>query len=435
MRRRRRRSPPTSLDLALLGIVLVPDVLERTPPFVDHVQPGSPADKAGIRADDLVLLIGERLIQSCKTLRSDLEYIDQDDEVKLTVLRGQELLEFALRRSGPAAPAAEEGTAMTDAIRLRQLPSRTGESTSAAFRNVLLTLRVRLWWKPDLTRSVRSTIKSAFLLAAFCCLSAAGVAKGEDADAQEQAAFAAAANRAAPSIVRIETVGGLEQVGEVLFGTGPTTGVVVDPAGYVISSAFAFVNKPASILVRLPGWHAQAGDARGHRPCADARAAEDRGRQAAAGLRGRSAVGNARRAMGHRRGANLRDGSAEPGRRHPQRRRSQFGAGPSRPTPPSRRTTMAGRCWTSAAACSACSHRFRPRRANEMAGVDWYDSGIGFAVPGEHIQRVLPRLKKGEDLYPGVAGVSLKGPNLYTGEPDHALAAQVARRGRGTKAG
>lgn len=52
-----------------------------------------------------------------------------------------------------------------------------------------------------------------------------------------------------------------------------------------------------------------------------------------------------------------------------------------------------------------------------MAGVEWYDSGIGFAIPMEHIQGVLPRLKKGEDLHPGLAGLSLKGANLYTGEP------------------
>ena len=58
-----------------------------------------------------------------------------------------------------------------------------------------------------------------------------------------------------------------------------------------------------------------------------------------------------------------------------------------------------------------------PEADDEMAGVEWYDSGIGFAVPLEHIQKVLPRLKKGEDLYPGLAGISLKGPNLYTGEP------------------
>ena len=79
----------------------------------------------------------------------------------------------------------------------------------------------------------------------------AALPAADDADAQAQAAFAAAVDRVAPAVVRIETVGGLERVGEVLFGTGPTTGLVVDPAGYIVSSAFNFVHKPASILVRL----------------------------------------------------------------------------------------------------------------------------------------------------------------------------------------
>ncbi len=78
-------------------------------------------------------------------------------------------------------------------------------------------------------------------------------AAADDAGAQEQAAFEAAVDRVAPAVVRIETIGGLEQVEGVLIGTGPTTGLVVDPSGYIISSAFNFVGKPASILVRLPG--------------------------------------------------------------------------------------------------------------------------------------------------------------------------------------
>jgi S1-C subfamily serine protease len=90
------RKPERSLSLSMLGIVLVPDVVQRTPPYVDHVRPGSPAAPAGIRADDLVLLVNDRLIRSCKSLRADLEYIDHEDPVKLTVLRGQELLEFTL---------------------------------------------------------------------------------------------------------------------------------------------------------------------------------------------------------------------------------------------------------------------------------------------------------------------------------------------------
>ncbi len=89
--------PQRSLDLAMLGIELVPNVLERTPPYVDRVHPGSPAAEAGIRPDDLIVLLGQRLIQSCKSLRAELEYIDFEDQIKLTVLRGQELLELTLQ--------------------------------------------------------------------------------------------------------------------------------------------------------------------------------------------------------------------------------------------------------------------------------------------------------------------------------------------------
>ena len=91
--------PERALNLQMLGIVLIPDVLERTPPFVEHVRPGSPAQGAGIQPDDLILLLDDRLIQSCKSLRAELEYIDFEDPVTLTVLRGQELLPMPLQVS------------------------------------------------------------------------------------------------------------------------------------------------------------------------------------------------------------------------------------------------------------------------------------------------------------------------------------------------
>ena len=40
-----------------MGVVLVPDVLERTPPYVDEVRAGSPAEQAGIKADDLIVFV------------------------------------------------------------------------------------------------------------------------------------------------------------------------------------------------------------------------------------------------------------------------------------------------------------------------------------------------------------------------------------------
>ena len=92
-----KKKPARATTLARLGIVLVPDVVERTPPYVDQVVTGSPAAEAGLRPDDLVVLLGSRLIQSCKSLRAELEYVDFEDHVTLTVLRGQELLEFVLQ--------------------------------------------------------------------------------------------------------------------------------------------------------------------------------------------------------------------------------------------------------------------------------------------------------------------------------------------------
>ncbi|MBN2579675.1 MAG: serine protease [Pirellulales bacterium] len=92
-----RKKPQRPLCLEALGLTLVPDVVERTPPYVDAVRPGSPAAQAGLRPDDLVILLGDRLITSCRTLRADLEYIDSADPIRLTVLRGQDLIDVELR--------------------------------------------------------------------------------------------------------------------------------------------------------------------------------------------------------------------------------------------------------------------------------------------------------------------------------------------------
>ncbi|MFP6616388.1 MAG: hypothetical protein VCB26_08290 [Candidatus Hydrogenedentota bacterium] len=56
----------------------------------------------------------------------------------------------------------------------------------------------------------------------------------------------------APSVVKIQTTGGLTRVGSVLTGTAATTGLVVSADGLIISSAFNFASKPANVLVTLP---------------------------------------------------------------------------------------------------------------------------------------------------------------------------------------
>ncbi|MGN6134508.1 MAG: S1C family serine protease, partial [Aureliella sp.] len=69
--------------------------------------------------------------------------------------------------------------------------------------------------------------------------------------AQEQAAFASAAAAVSPSVVQIETFGGLERVGKELISDGPTTGTIVGKEGWIISSMYSFRQQPASILVSL----------------------------------------------------------------------------------------------------------------------------------------------------------------------------------------
>jgi serine protease Do len=91
------KKPAEALTLALLGVGLVPDVLSKTPPFIDKIRPGSPAEKAGLMPDDLVLFVNNRIVPSCKTLVEEFTYIERGDEVKLTVQRGQDLIEVILR--------------------------------------------------------------------------------------------------------------------------------------------------------------------------------------------------------------------------------------------------------------------------------------------------------------------------------------------------
>src|SRR5437879_199713 len=72
-------------------------------------------------------------------------------------------------------------------------------------------------------------------------------------------AFKDAVLKVAPSVVQILTQGGADQIVTGPKGPtfrkalGPTTGVIVSPDGYIVSSAFNFINNPSSIVVAVPG--------------------------------------------------------------------------------------------------------------------------------------------------------------------------------------
>jgi serine protease Do len=91
------QNPLPGLTLNDLGLVMVPNVLERTPPFVDSVRPGSAAAKAGVRPDDLIVYVESRLVQSCNTLTAELGKLDRDSDVHLLLLRSGQLQDMTLK--------------------------------------------------------------------------------------------------------------------------------------------------------------------------------------------------------------------------------------------------------------------------------------------------------------------------------------------------
>lgn len=85
-------------ELVALGIILVPDVLVKTPAYVDRVTPASAADRVGIQPDDLIIMVGNQRIDSQSKLRSLLGTLSRDDALSIMIQRGTELRQVKLEQ-------------------------------------------------------------------------------------------------------------------------------------------------------------------------------------------------------------------------------------------------------------------------------------------------------------------------------------------------
>ena len=83
---------PSLTQVNLRGITLLPNVLDRTPTYVDAVEPGSPAEQAGLMPDDLLLYVGSIVITSTDELRAAFAAIKPDQPIPVVLLRGENLL-------------------------------------------------------------------------------------------------------------------------------------------------------------------------------------------------------------------------------------------------------------------------------------------------------------------------------------------------------
>jgi S1-C subfamily serine protease len=101
--------PPVAFDTEPLGIVLVPNLLDKTPPFIDMVLPDSPAARAGLRPDDLVIAVAGGAVQSQAAVQRALAAIAEGDLVRLSVVRDNAVLDVDLGPR-PTAPRQPVGT-------------------------------------------------------------------------------------------------------------------------------------------------------------------------------------------------------------------------------------------------------------------------------------------------------------------------------------
>jgi serine protease Do len=235
----------------------------------------------------------------------------------------------------------------------------------------------------------------------------------EQLELREEQAFREAAAAAAESLARIETVGGRDFADGMLIPAGPTTGVIVGADGWIITSTFNFASQPASVLVITPD---------GVRHPAQT-VASDRARMLtllkidATGLRPLPAVPQSQLRVGQ--------WAIALGRTFDQ----PF------PNLSVGIVSALGRIWGRAvqtdAKVSPTNYGgalvdvegrgigvlvpLAPNKAEETAGVEWYDSGIGFAIPLEDVYAVLGRLQAGESLRPGLVGVTFAEQGILAG--------------------
>ncbi|HEY7309397.1 MAG TPA: trypsin-like peptidase domain-containing protein [Gemmataceae bacterium] len=83
------------------GIILVADPVERTPPYVEEVVPGSPADKAKLRPDDLIVYVDGLPVGDIHTFKEVLSRYHPNQTVKLEIQRERKLQTVSLTLDKP----------------------------------------------------------------------------------------------------------------------------------------------------------------------------------------------------------------------------------------------------------------------------------------------------------------------------------------------
>jgi serine protease Do len=222
-------------------------------------------------------------------------------------------------------------------------------------------------------------------------------------------AFRAAAAKVLPSLVTIEGFGGLAAgsgIGKGIHapGEGPTTGVVISSDGYVVTSTYNFLRKPPVITVRFADGQRKVAKLLG----------QDKTRKICV-LKVEGVSGLAVPEFAPREELHVGQWVVALG----------IGFGDDEPALTAGIISAASRISSKAVQTDAnlspanyggplvdldgrvvgICVPLSPGGKQEGAGSEWYDSGIGFAVPLHALDKVIDSLKEGKTLEPAFLGV------------------------------
>lgn len=249
-----------------------------------------------------------------------------------------------------------------------------------------------------------NTLKTLALVLLLALPPATVRAQGELA-LLEQEAFRAAVEVAAPSVVQLNVIGGSDRVEGESLAEGPATGVILSADGYVVTSLYRFTPPPAAVVAKLSD-----------------------GRQFAARL----VASDHNRKLALLALAEAEDLPVAKVAPYDPVKPGQWAIAIGRAFRPDRphvgvgivsaKRRLYGRALQTDAPVSAANYGgplvdlegrvigilspLSPASESVIAGTEWYDSGIGFAIPLETWLPIAERLKEGKDLERGILGIS-----------------------------
>lgn len=219
----------------------------------------------------------------------------------------------------------------------------------------------------------------------------------------EQDAFQAAALFAQDSIVQVETFGGSELVKDQWVASGPSSGTILSADGWIITSTFQFKGQPASITVVLPNQERKAAKLVGRdlsRELALLKIDVDQPlKPIQISPRSDWQIGQWVVAMGKTFDPSIASCSvgilSAQGRIWNKAIQTDAKISPQNYGGPV--IDLKGRVM-------GILTPLNPGIVTEGEVEQWYDSGIGFAVPAQDIMQRLGEMQQGNDIYPGRIG-------------------------------